>query len=314
MPLLEVRSFASPRAASDSSGVSAIVTEVTASVKLARRGSINPADAAVPMPTNANSPPGPSNKPVSAATGHDSRNSRASSTSTIDLTAINATTLPNTKTGSRSNSRKSMFMPTVKKNRPSSRPLNGATVASIALRYSVSASMSPATKAPSAIDSPAWLAITPAAMITNSAAAIRSSLEPPVATRRNSGRSIVRPNATMTKMAMAACNSALARLANTERPLSAARMETNKRIGTTARSCASSTEKLARPTLVVRRSWLDRSSSTIAVEDNDKLAPSMTACGGLLPASAAAPAMSALVSNTCEPPRPNTSRRIAVSR
>ena len=106
-----------------------------------------------------------------------------------------------------------MFMPTVKKNRPSSRPLNGATVASIALRYSVSASMSPATKAPSAIDSPAWLAITPAAMMTNSAAAIRSSFEPPVATRRNSGRSIVRPNATMTKMAMAACNSALARLA-----------------------------------------------------------------------------------------------------
>ena len=62
-------------AANDSSGVSTIVTEVNASVKLATRGSISPAAAAMPMPTKANSPPGPSNRPVSTATGHDRRNS-----------------------------------------------------------------------------------------------------------------------------------------------------------------------------------------------------------------------------------------------
>ena len=43
----------------------------------------------------------------------------------------------------------------------------------------------------------------------------------------------------------------------------------------TARSCASSTAKLARPTVVVSRSWFDSSSSTIAVDDSDRLAPRM---------------------------------------
>ena len=51
----------------------------------------------------------------------------------------------------------------------------------------------------------------------------------------------------------------------------------------TARSCASSTEKLARPTLVVSRSWFDSSSSTIAVDDSDRLAPRMIASERLLP-------------------------------
>ena len=63
------------RAASERSGVSAMVTDVTASVKLARRDSTKPAVAAMPIPTNANSPPGPSSRPVSTATGHDKRNS-----------------------------------------------------------------------------------------------------------------------------------------------------------------------------------------------------------------------------------------------
>ena len=52
----------------------------------------------------------------------------------------------------------------------------------------------------------------------------------------------------------------------------------------TARSCTSSTAKLARPTLVVSRSCFDSSSSTIAVEDSDRLAPRMIASERLLPA------------------------------
>jgi hypothetical protein len=51
------------------------VIEVTASVKLASGASITPADAAIPIPTKANSPPGPSSRPVSTATGQDKRNS-----------------------------------------------------------------------------------------------------------------------------------------------------------------------------------------------------------------------------------------------
>ena len=65
-----------------------MVKDVTASVKLAKRGSISAAAAAMPMPTNANSPPGPSNRPVSTATGHDRRKSLARPVSTSDFTAI----------------------------------------------------------------------------------------------------------------------------------------------------------------------------------------------------------------------------------
>ncbi len=79
----------------------------------------------------------------------------------------------------------------------------------------------------------------------------------------------------------------------------------------TARSCASSTEKLARPTLVVSRSWFDRSSSTIAVEESESEPPSTIASDGLLAKASAAPAITALVSSTCNPPSPITSRRIA---
>jgi hypothetical protein len=132
-----------------------MVTEVTASVKLASRASTKPAAAAVPMPTNANSPPGPSNKPVSVATGHDRRKSLPSPISSSDFSAIKLTTPPKSQSGSQTSSRTSTFIPTVKKKMPSKRPLKGATVASIALRYSVSASSKPARKAPSAMDMPA---------------------------------------------------------------------------------------------------------------------------------------------------------------
>ena len=222
-------------------------------------------------------------------------------------------TAPASKSGSRQSSRKSTFMPTVKKKRPSRRPLNGATVVSIALRYSVSASSNPATKAPSAIESRACSAITPSAMMTNKTAAMKTSVERAVATKRNSGRNKTRPKATMTIIAAAACNSAVARLASTEPPERAARIEIKSRIGMTARSCASRMEKLARPTLVVSRSWFDRSSSTIAVEESERALPSTTASDGLLDSASAAPAITALVSRTCNPPKPSTSRRMAES-
>ena len=51
--------------------------------------------------------------------------------------------------------RTSIDMPTVMKNRPTSKPLNGAMSISTWWRYSVSDSSTPARKAPSAVDSPA---------------------------------------------------------------------------------------------------------------------------------------------------------------
>ena len=52
----------------------------------------------------------------------------------------------------------------------------------------------------------------------------------------------------------------------------------------TARSCNSNTAKLERPTVAFRRPWLDNSSSTIAVEDSDRLEPRIMASEGPLPA------------------------------
>ena len=150
--------------------------------------------------------------------------------------------------------------------------------------------------------------------MTNKITAMKSSVERAFATRRNSGRSNTRPKTTMTARAITACSKAVPRLLRTEPPEPAARIEMNIRIGMTARSCASRIEKLARPTVVVRRSWFDKSSSTIAVEDNDRLAPRITASEADWPSSNATLASNAVVSSTCEPPRPNTSRRIANSR
>jgi hypothetical protein len=56
--------------------------------------------------------------------------------------------------GEASSTPKSMLMPTAMKNRPSSRPLKGSMSVSSSRRYSLSASSTPARKAPSAIDRP----------------------------------------------------------------------------------------------------------------------------------------------------------------
>ena len=261
-----------------------MVIDVTASAAPASRASIKPSADAIPMPTKANSPPGPSSRPVSTDVAQDRWNSLASPISSSAFTAISPTTAVSSSPGALSNSRTSIFMPTVKKKIPSSRPLNGSTVASTALRYSVSASNSPATKAPSSIESWASLAMTPAAMTTNSTAAMNSSRDRVEATRRNSGRINSRPNRTITVSAITAWTKARPRLSRTEPPGPAARSEMNIRIGITARSCASSTENAARPTLLVSRSWFDSSSITIAVDDSDRQAPRMSASECLRPA------------------------------
>ena len=177
-----------------------------------------------------------------------------------------------------------MFMPTVKKNRPSRSPLKGSMAVSIALRNSVSASSRPATKAPSAIEKPATAAATPVATITNSVVATNRSLMPADATRRNSGRITTRPTTTITPSAMAALASASMRVPATEPASPAPKIEMNSRSGTTARSCASRIAKLARPALVFSRPCLESTSMTMAVDDSARQAPTMSGTGGLPPA------------------------------
>ena len=98
------------------------------------------------------------------------------------------------------------------------------------------------------------------------------------------------------------------------RPCASPRIEMNSRIGITARSWNSRTEKLVRPAAVVRRRWLDSTSMTIAVEDRARHAPMMTEAAAPLPNSAATPPIMPAESTTCRLPRPNTSRRMVMSR
>ncbi|MNR13440.1 hypothetical protein D3C85_1298470 [compost metagenome] len=80
-------------------------------------------------------------------------------------------------------------MPTLMKNRPSSRPLNGSIWASSSWRYSESASSRPAMKAPRAMDTPASSISQAVPITTSSEVAVETSFNPAFSTMRNTGRS-----------------------------------------------------------------------------------------------------------------------------
>ncbi|MNP26034.1 hypothetical protein D3C76_1188680 [compost metagenome] len=80
-------------------------------------------------------------------------------------------------------------MPTLMKNSPRSRPLNGSICDSSSWRYSESANSSPARKAPKAMDTPASSISHAVPITTSSAVAVDTSGRPVRATMRNTGRS-----------------------------------------------------------------------------------------------------------------------------
>jgi hypothetical protein len=88
---------------------------------------------------------------------------------------------------------KSMLMPTAMKNSPSSRPLNGSMSVSSSRRYSLSASSTPARKAPSAIDRPSHCISIAMPTTSSSAAAVKTSDVLLRAIQRSAGRSNRRP-------------------------------------------------------------------------------------------------------------------------
>ena len=92
---------------------------------------------------------------------------------------------------------KSMLMPTAMKNRPSSRPLKGSRSVSSSRRYSLSASSTPARKAPSAIDRPTDCISAAVATTSSSDAAVKISGVSLRAIQRSAGRSSSRPPSTM---------------------------------------------------------------------------------------------------------------------
>jgi hypothetical protein len=95
---------------------------------------------------------------------------------------------------------KSMLMPTAMKNSPSSRPLKGSMSVSSSRRYSLSASSTPARKAPSAIDRPSHCISAAVATTSSSAAAVKISGVSLLAIQRSSR---AQHQAGRTKMTMA---------------------------------------------------------------------------------------------------------------
>ncbi len=79
-------------------------------------------------------------------------------------------------------------MPTLMKNSPSNRPLNGSMFDSSSCRYSESASSMPARNAPRVAETPASLHQQATPITTSSAVAVNTSTESAFATKRNTGR------------------------------------------------------------------------------------------------------------------------------
>ena len=82
-------------------------------------------------------------------------------------------------------------------------------------------------------------------------------------------------------------------------------------IGITAMSCVNKTEKVARPPAVCTNPFSASVCNTIAVEDNAKIKPIASDVAQSKPINIAAPIMAAVVTVTCNPPRPISLSRIS---
>ncbi len=274
----------------------------------------SPAAMAVLSSTKANSPPAARVRPVSIAARVFSPISRAARLVRTSLIAIRAAAKPRIKAGWAVSRDRSRPMPTDRKNRPSSRPLNGSMVTSTSCRYSVSASNRPAMKAPMAMDRPARALISPAPITTSRQAARNISSLLARATDLSIGRRKSRPTPTSTATPMTAGARASSRRGLKPWPWAWASTLRVTMIGATARSWNNSTEKAARPASACSRWCSAITGITTAVEDRARAAPRIRAADGSAPATCASPARAAAQTASWIRPRPNTSRRMSRSR
>ena len=185
------------RAASARSGISAMVSEVDGQREAGDAPARSPSVVAMPMATNANSPPGPSSRPVSIAAGRGTRNSRARP---VMSTALMAT------------------RPDHRGEQPERLARQLAHIDAHADGEEEHAEQQALERLDRRLDGLAELglgqqqagderaerhrqagdpAVTPVPTMTNRVAATNSSVAPAVATSRNSGRSSSRPTTTM---------------------------------------------------------------------------------------------------------------------
>ena len=252
------------------------------------------------------------------ARGVDRPKARASGKMSANFSAISPAARPSTRTGCAITVPKSSRAPTVTKNRPSSSPLNGSIITSISRRYSVSASSTPATNAPSAIDMPVMVATCPASRMTSRQAAMNSSRLRDSATVLNSGRSSQRPPRISTPMPISAGISASSPCAPTPCPPGLSgepvRIIAVTMIGATATSCASSTANTLRPEAEFSALRSASTGMITAVEDRASAMPKRVDPTTLRPMTKNTTASAIEDSTICEAPSPSTMRRIALRR
>ena len=204
-----------------------------------------------------------------------------------------------------------MLMPTAMKNRPSSRPLNGSMSVSSSRRYSLSASSTPARKAPSAIDRPTACISAAVATTSSSDAAVKISGVRLRAIQRSAGRSSSRPpsrKAAITATALAAASqpppSACAPATRQQRQQGQDRDRRHVLEQHHAEHALAGGRRL--------QVALGRTASPIAVDDIARPSDAASATGQATPQATAMPSSAARAeASTCSEPQPKIGRRIA---
>mmetsp|Transcript_5667 Transcript_5667/g.15870 ORF Transcript_5667/g.15870 Transcript_5667/m.15870 type:complete len:576 (-) Transcript_5667:1185-2912(-) len=275
-----------------------------------------PAATASPKATKANSPPGASRKPERAAATRLRPKTGPTAVITSALPAISIAIPARMVCHFATKRLKEISIPTVMKNSPSRRPRYGAMSLSTCRANSVSARSSPARKAPRAIDRPATCVRREVPTQVSRVVAAKISAFENAAIFLNSGRRRARPAEMMIAMHTTALTAAIPRAV----PISAmltcpppglgASSGISIRRATTAKSCSSSTEKVARP---CRLPLSPRSCSTCratAVEERAMAPPRMTAAEPPSPSNMATPAIAAVLTRNWALPRPKTYLRM----
>ena len=307
-------------AITSSSGLSSIDSATVATSSDDAPALITPACAAAWNTTKPNSPPCASRMMNTGRSSTGSPIARAMPHRTSAFNARKPTTSAAIRPGCCSTTAKSIVMPTAMKNSPSSRPLNGSRSVSSSRRYSLSASSTPARKAPRAIDSPTDCISAAVATTSSSDAAVKISGVALPAIQRSAGRSSSRPPKTMaaiTPMALAAASQPAwppdAAPSAGSATLTAS-SGSSARIGIAATSCSSATLSTLWPELVGVRLRSASTDSPMAVDDSARPSAATSASRPSLPASRPTPTISAAEPNSCTLPQPKMGLRSVHSR
>ncbi|MDT4828760.1 hypothetical protein FQZ97_621570 [compost metagenome] len=214
--------------------------------------------------------------------------------------------------GLASSTPKLIDMPTAMKNSPSSRPLKGSMSVSSSRRYSLSASSTPARKAPSAIDRPTNCISAAMATTSSSAAAVKISGVSLRAIQRRIGRSSSRPPRMMPAITPTIFSASSARsspLMDCSAAVAPARSGSSARIGIAATSWNSRIEKPAWPLGVFSRLRSPNTCSAMAVDDSASPSAATSATRHGAPTAQPTANSTAAQLSTCADPQPKIGRR-----